>query len=241
MAEYSGPVTVIDARVACLKPDPSTTRLKFFYSTLHSLDSVHSGVTPPKYGNFFGSYPWPLISGFVTASPEPMTRVPRLNGTAGVDFNCSFATPYPEVAGGGGWPMTICASFNSSKTKRARLVLNIEPYSQDPHSREAQHFDGGNTPVQDGVYLVINTTGTMRDWRNLSDYQPIFGRWTDLKPTESQSQSEWLHLSAGTLSLGFSVSLCYTAPVTMNAFVNAIADGNKLRTRPSLGHCPPEI
>lgn len=133
---YAGPATLLDARVACVRPTFSNVQISALMFNL-----------------------W--ISGLVGSNE---TGVRRFNSSAGmsgrivpVHLNCTFliksiqAPSLPVAAAE--WPISICdVPFGDSTT--TGLVTEVRPDPPAP----------ATAPRPGPMYLLINTTGPFSDW-----------------------------------------------------------------------------
>jgi len=202
LREYTGPATVFDARVVCLRPDMDNTVLNFRYHT------------PPPQPDVF-----PLIAGRVASSLRPRRR---FTGSAGGEFNCSYSAPDLFAPDAREWPVSLCANRLFQEPLHG-TVSDMEPFPV-----QGRLTGGDNSQKIEEEYLVINATGTPEDWsailtlpRGPNMNSSSTANWTQL--VADRGEGEWLHLKTTNASstVGFSISLCYSAFHYMVADVHA--------------------
>lgn len=158
----------------------------------------------------------PAIMGHVASSLTPS----RFIGSPSVEFDiegyCSYATPL-GVENDSEWPVTLCAPRSSYGENY--LVSGLE--------RFPTNFNMMNPKIND-AYLLINTTGAAADWNSIiNSNAPKAADWLDLYP--DKEEKEWFFLKTNTTpSVGFSISLCYSAIENANVNIHATTAADKI-------------
>jgi len=194
---YTGAATLLDARVACMRPSFSGVEARIINS--------HSG----------------LIAGTVWAD----RTVPRFNTSNGMGgaaqpaaFNCTFARRSARSdlsAAANEWPITICnIPFNSNKSQIVRdtgLVTELGPNPLSPPQ-----------PLIPGpIYLVVNTTGAYTDWFVFGEAPGTINITSQATTPVRDGRSEWRTLKTNVDGLYFVMTLCSMAPEARNTNITA--------------------
>ncbi|KAJ4203416.1 hypothetical protein FSOLCH5_007722 [Fusarium solani] len=135
---YSGAATLLDTRVACMRPAFSKIKIQAFLFDSWIAGSVWTKETVPRLNTSTG------MNGRVQHSP----------------FNCSFSVPSSlgsslDIAASE-WPITICniPFADEFGNRDTGLVSEMLPIPPEPYTQ----------PFPGPMYLVINTTGTFDHW-----------------------------------------------------------------------------
>jgi len=191
LRDYSGPATLFDTRVVCMRPDPSKTSFRFW---THADGKLR-----------------PFLSGRVGTS----RTASRFNGTASLNLNCTFGIPAYDR---GEWPISLCIPANVKKNNFG-LISAMEPFppAEPPESvrgygrRDSFLLINATGSVDDWSLFRQNQTdrSPTNSWTLLDLVSEREDKeWLYLKSTNSPS-------------IGFAISLCHSSMDHINAVISA--------------------